>query len=45
MWILGLPTDEELKATSTYRTKYIESKDKIPALNTSVNVEVFSFVP
>jgi len=44
--ILGLPTDQERKATSTCSTKsYVENKDKIPALKTSVNVEVFSFVP
>lgn len=46
MDILGLPTDQERKATSTRRTKsYVESKDKIPAQKTSVNVEVFSFEP
>jgi len=43
--ILGLPTDQERKVTSTCRTKsYVESKDKIPALKTSVNVQMFSFV-
>jgi hypothetical protein len=45
MWILGLPSNQELKATSTCRTKYVESTDKIPALKISVNVEVISFVP
>ena len=45
MWVLGLPTNQEIKATSTCGTKYVESKDKIPALKTSVNVEVFSFIP
>jgi hypothetical protein len=44
MWILGLSTNQELWATSKYRTKYVESEGKIPALKTSVNVEVVSFV-